>query len=158
MKKVLIAVDYSPSSEKIAEAGYKLAQDIGARVCIMHVVTDVKYYGMEYPAFMGYTGYNPEMDLTMTDELYKVAEDFMEKTKEHFKDPELSTHIGQGDTADTILDYASQWNADVLVLGTHSHSVLEKIFIGDVASEILKSSKIPLYIIPIREEKAKEEK
>lgn len=152
MKKVLIAVDYSPSSEKIAEAGYELAKVMNAQVCIMHVITDVKYYGMEYPSFMGYTGYNMEMDINMADELHKVAEDFMEKTKEHFNDPELSTHIGQGDTADTILDYASEWKADVLVLGTHSHSTLEKIFIGDVASQILKSAKIPLYIIPIREE------
>ncbi len=151
MKKVLIAVDYSPSSEKIAEAGYKLAKDMKAQAGIIHVITEVKYYGMEYPAFMGYTGYNLDMDLTMADELQKVAEDFMEKTKEHFNDPELSTHIGQGDTADTILEYASEWNADVLVLGTHSHSTLEKIFIGDVASEILKYSKIPLYIIPIRD-------
>ena len=152
MKKVLIAVDYSPSSEKIAKAGYKLAKAMQARVCIMHVITEVKYYGIEYPAFMGYTGYNMDIDLTMADELHKVAEDFMEKTKEHFNDPKLETHIGQGDTAKTILSYASEWNADVLVLGTHSHSTLEKIFIGDVASEILKSSEIPLYIIPIREE------
>ncbi len=152
MKKVLIAIDYSPSSEKIAEAGYKLAKDMQAQVCIMHVMTEVKYYGMEYPSFMGYTGYNMDMDLTMADELHKVAEDFMEKTKEHLKDPELSTYIGQGDTSDTILNYALEWKADILVLGTHSRSALEKIFIGDVASEILKSSKIPLYIIPIREE------
>lgn len=152
MKKVLIAVDYSPSSEKIAEAGYKLAKDMGAQVCIMHVITEVKYYGMEYPAFMGYTGYNMDIDLNMGEELHKVAEEFLEKTKEHFKDPELLTYIGQGDTADTILEYSSEWNADVLVLGTHSRSTLEKIFIGDVASEILKSSKIPLYIIPIRVE------
>ena len=153
MKKVLIAVDYSPSSEKIAEAGYKLSKDMQASVCIMHVVTDIKYYGMEYPAFMGYTGYTMDADLNMADEVQKVAESFMEKTKEHFKDPELSTHIGRGDTADTILDYAYEWNADVLVLGTHNYSALEKFFIGDVASEILKSSKIPLYIIPLRKEK-----
>lgn len=152
MKKVLIAVDYSPSSEKISEAGYKLAKAMQAQICIMHVITDIKYYGMEYPAFMGYTGYPLEANLTMADELQKVAEDFMEKTKEHFKDPDLSTYIGQGDTADTILEYATEWSADVLVLGTHSHSTFEKIFIGDVASEILKSSEIPLYIIPIRNE------
>ncbi|MFO7721045.1 MAG: universal stress protein [Gillisia sp.] len=155
MKKVLIAVDYSPSSEKITEAGYKLSKDMQASVCIMHVITDIKYYGMEYPAFMGYTGYNMDIDLTMEDEVQNVAEGFLEKTKEHFKDPELSTHIGRGDTADTILNYASEWNADVLVIGTHSRSALEKFFIGDVASEILKSATIPLYIIPIREEKEK---
>lgn len=152
MKKVLIAVDYSPSSEKIAEAGYRMAKDMNAEICIMHVITEIKYYGMEYPTFMGYTGYNMEIDVNMADELQKVAKDFMEKTKEHFNDSELSTYIGQGDTADTILNYASEWNADVLVLGTHSHSTLEKIFVGDVASEILKSSKIPLYIIPIKKE------
>lgn len=152
MKKVLIAVDYNPSSEKVAEAGYELAKMMQAEVCIMHVITDVQYYGMQYPTFMGYAGYNNmEIDLNLAGEMVKVAEDFLQKTKEHFNDPSLSTHIAEGDPADAVLRYASEWGADVLVLGTHSHSALEKLFVGDVASDVLKSSKIPLHIIPIRD-------
>lgn len=152
MKKVLIAVDYNPSSEKVAEAGYELAKMMQAEVCIMHVITDVQYYGMQYPTFMGYAGYNNmEIDLNLAGEMVKVAEDFLQKTKEHFNDPSLSTHIAEGDTAEAVLRYASEWGADVLVLGTHSHSALEKLFVGDVASDVLKSSKIPLHIIPIKE-------
>ena len=152
MKKILIAVDYNPSSEKVAEAGYQLGKMMQAEVCIMHVITDVQYYGMQYPSFMGYTGFNNvEMDLNMAGEMVKVAEDFLQKTKEHFNDPNLSTYVAEGETADAILNYASEWGADVLVLGTHSHSALEKLFVGDVASDVLKSSKIPLHIIPIRD-------
>lgn len=152
MKKVLIAVDYNPNSEKVAEAGYQLAKQMQAEICMIHVISDVRYYGMQYPNFMGYEGYDQMViDLNMAGQMAKVAEDFLQKTKEHFNDPNLSTHMAEGDTAEAILNYASQWHADILVLGTHSHSALEKLFVGDVASDILKSAEIPLYIIPIRE-------
>jgi len=32
MKKVMIALDYDPTAQKIAEAGYSLAKEMGAEV------------------------------------------------------------------------------------------------------------------------------
>jgi nucleotide-binding universal stress UspA family protein len=57
MKNILIALDYDPSAEKIAEAGYALAKAIGAKVTLIHVIADSAYYStLEYSPVMGYTG------------------------------------------------------------------------------------------------------
>jgi nucleotide-binding universal stress UspA family protein len=40
MKRILIAIDYHPVSEKVAEAGYKLAKQLDAKVCLLHVMAN----------------------------------------------------------------------------------------------------------------------
>ncbi|SOC80246.1 Nucleotide-binding universal stress protein, UspA family [Salinimicrobium sediminis] len=151
MKKVLIAIDYHPISEKVAEAGYELAKNLNAEVCLLHVLNDVGFYGTQYPTFMGYDGYSgmaPDLDLAL--EMRNIAEEFMGKAKAHLNDERVSTYIAEGDTAKTILNYAEEWGAEVLVMGTHSHSTFEKLLLGTVAGKILEKTKTPLYLIPIK--------
>jgi len=153
MKKVLVALDYNPVSEQVAEAGYKIAQNMGAQVCLIHTLADISYYGIQYPHFLGYDGYN-EMttDLSLISDLRKIAEDFLQKAAAHLKDPEVTTHLAEGETSRSILDYAEEWKADLIVMGTHSHSVLEKLLMGTVASKVLEHTKIPVLMIPIKKE------
>ncbi len=150
MKKVLICIDYNPTSEMVAEMGYQLANSLNAEVCLLHVIADVQYYGVQYPTFMGYDGFDTDIDLNISQEMIKVSENFLETVKEHLGDTTVTTQIVEGDTADAIVDYANTWKANVIVLGTHSHSILEKIFIGDVASSVVKNSKVPVYMVPTK--------
>ncbi len=150
MKKVLICIDYNPTSEMVADAGHQLSKALNAEVCLLHVIADVQYYGVQYPTFMGYDGFDAEIDININKEMHRVAENFLETVKTHLKDPSVVIKIIEGNTADVILEYASLWNADTIVLGTHSHSILEKIFIGDVASKVLKNTKIPVYMVPTK--------
>ncbi|SDS40167.1 universal stress protein [Christiangramia echinicola] len=152
MKKVLIGVDYNPRSEKVTRDGYELARKLGARVCLIHVLADVSYYGVNYPSFMGYEGYNEmQVDINVISELREVAKNFLNTAAEHLEDPSVETHLADGPTSSTILDYADEWNADLIVLGTHSHSVLEKVLMGTTASRILERTKIPVYLIPVKD-------
>ncbi len=150
MKKVLICIDYNPTSEMVADMGYQLAQDLNAEVCLLHIIADVQYYGVQYPTFMGYDGFDADIDLGIANEMTKVSENFLNTVKNHLADPNVNTHVEEGGTADAIVAYANTWNADVIVLGTHSHSILEKILIGDVASRVLKYSKVPVYMVPTK--------
>ncbi|MGA9326466.1 MAG: universal stress protein [Salegentibacter sp.] len=151
MEKVLIALDYNPVSEQVVKAGYKLAKTMGARVCLLHVVTDVSYYGIQYPTFMGYEGYN-EMttDLTVASEMRKVAEEFLATAAAHLEDSSVETHLAEGETARSILAYSKEWKADLVVMGTHSHSVIEKLLMGTVASKVLEKTEIPVFMVPVK--------
>ncbi|MCC8358655.1 universal stress protein [Salinimicrobium sediminilitoris] len=152
MKKVLIAVDYNPVSEKVAQKGYELAKNLNAEVCLIHVLDDVGFYGAHYPTFMGYDGYSgmgPDLDVAM--EMRNIAEEFLEKAQKHLNDPQVKTHLAEGDTAKSIMAYGEEWGASMLVMGTHSHSVLEKLLLGTVAEKVLEKTKIPVYLVPVKE-------
>jgi len=148
MKKIIITVDYNPNSEKVVNMGHELAQLMQAEICLFHVLADVRYYGMQYEPFMGYEGYAFPVDYTMQEEYVKVAQDYLDKTANHLGGNNITTHLAEGDTSQKILEYAEEWNADVIVMGTHSHSTLEKIFLGTVASSVLEKTKIPVYMVP----------
>ena|SRR5690554_705323 len=151
MKKVLITLDYNPNSEKVVNMGAELAKLMDAEICLFHVLSEVRYYGMQYEPFMGYEGYAFPVDFNIQEEFVKVAQDYLDKTKLHLGRNNVSTHLAEGDTANKILEYAEEWNADVIVMGTHSHSKLERIFLGTVASSVLENTTIPLYMVPTGE-------
>jgi len=151
MKKVLITLDYNPNSEKVVNMGYELAKLMNAEICLFHVLSDVQYYGMQYEPFMGYEGYAFPVDYRIQEEFVKVAQDYLEKTKAHLEGnniSNISTHLAEGDTAKKILEYSKEWNADLIVMGTHSHGTLEKIFLGTVASSVLERTEVPVYMVP----------
>ena len=156
MKKVLIALDYNPTAEKIAETGYALAQATSAEVILMHVVAEPNYYStLDYSPLMGYTGFSsPEMMLLVDDtEIKKASQDFLEQSKKHLGDETITTLLGEGDCAEAILEAATTLSVDIIVMGTHSRRGLDKILMGSIAEKVLRHSDIPLFIIPTKDEK-----
>jgi nucleotide-binding universal stress UspA family protein len=153
MKKVLIALDYDPTAQKVAETGLSLAKAMGAEVFLLHVITDpVFYYSREYSPIMGIWG---SMDTSQfqsdnIDGLKKASFHFLEKLKRHLGDESIQILVKEGDISDTVLRTAKSLHVDIIVLGTHSQRWLENIIMGSVAENVLYHTKIPLLIIPTK--------
>lgn len=70
MKKVLIALDYNPSAEKVAETGHRLAKSMDAEVVLLHVVSDFKYYAsLNYSPIMGFDSFSNVIETEGSGEL-----------------------------------------------------------------------------------------
>jgi len=156
MKKVLIALDYDPTAEKVAEGGYKLAKTMGAEVILLHVISDPIYYmSADYSPILDYTGsmnINP-LQISTLESLKTFSLDFLEKSRDHLGDPTIQIIIEEGDFAASILKTAKTLKADIIVMGSHSRKWLENILMGSVTEEVLRQSTIPLFIIPTRSKK-----
>jgi nucleotide-binding universal stress UspA family protein len=153
MKKVLIALDYDPTAQKVAETGFSLAKAMGAEVILLHVITDpVFYYSSEYSPIMGIWGAmdTSQFQLDNLDGLKKASLHFLEKFKQHLGDDNIQTLIKDGDIADSILKTAKEVHADIIIMGTHSRRWLENIIMGSDAEKVLQHTKIPLFIIPTK--------
>ena len=153
MKKILIALDYDPTAQKVAETGHKLAKAMKARTILLHVISDATYYSsLNYSPIMGFGGFSRDtIQIDTADELKKVAQDYLDKSKQHLRDRMIETVVRNGDFGETILKTATDLNVDIIVMGTHSRRGLEKILMGSVAKKVLHHSLIPLFIIPTRD-------
>ena len=153
MKKVLIALDYDPTAQKVAETGYRLAKAMNARTILLHIISDPSYYSsLNYSPIMGFGGFS-SVDTIQSDtakELEKVAQNYLDKSKQHLGDETIETIVKNGDFGETILQTATDLNADIIVLGTHSRRGWDKILMGSVAEKVLRHSLIPLFIIPTK--------
>lgn len=56
-------------------------------------------------------------------------------------------HVGVGESAATILDYARDKKCDLVVMGTHGHSAFGDALLGSVASRVLQEASIPVLLV-----------
>lgn len=152
IKKVLIALDYDETSKKVAEQGFAMAKAMKAEIILLHVIFEQSIYYFEQPIdYSSYT-YMPELKIDRKDDLKKIAQDFLDKTKKHLGDESIETILNEGPIAETILNTAKTMKADIIVMGSRSRKWLENIIIGSDAENVLKKTNIPLYIVPIKKQ------
>jgi len=153
MKKILIALDYDPTAQKVAEQGFALAKSMDAKVILLHVISDPVYYSStEYSPIMGL---DTSMELSpvqldSVDGLKKVSHQFLERLNNHYDEKTALTIVEEGDYAQCILKIAKDQHADIIVMGSHSRKWLEEIVMGSVTENVLHHTTLPLFIIPTK--------
>lgn len=141
IKKVLIAIDYDETSQKVAEQGFSMAKAMNAEVILLHVISEQLLYYSSYV-------YMRQMRVDFTDDLKDSTQRYLDKIRKHLGDDSIQTVFNFGEVADTVLSTAIDLNVDMIVIGSHSRNWLENIFLGSQAQDLLKKSTLPLLIIP----------
>lgn len=155
MKKVLIALDYDPTAQKVAEVGFSLAKTMGAEIILLHVISDpLQYVSDKHFTVMGFAGYKDTVPLIINgmDELKKESQRFLDKSKQHLGDKNIKTLVKEGNLAESILTTAKELHSDLIIIGSHSRRWMEKIILGSVAEKVLQHTTIPLFIIPTKKQ------
>lgn len=148
-KKILIALDFNPSAQKVSEVGYALAQALNAEVILLHVVKPIIDY---VSPDMGYLSIRA-LSHKSIEGITKSAQEFLIKTKRHLDDQEIQTIVKEGENAETILKTAKELHITTIVMGSHSSNWLEDLVAGSVTKEVLRHSTVPLFIVPTKQPK-----
>jgi len=147
MKKILIALDYEPSAEKVAEAGYAIAVAMNAEVAIIHVIT-APGYNTEHLPFMGlHHGHTTGIAAVVRD-IRKEAQNFLIASAQHLGDNSITTTVLEGVATAEILKFCDNWQADLIVMGAHRHHGLDKLFMTHVSRRVFAESRIPVLTVP----------
>ena len=156
MKKVLIALDYNPTAQKVAEEGFSMAKSMDAEITLLHVITDPVFYATSgYSPIMGFSGFVDvgPLQLSSVQGLKEASLKYLETSKKHLGDKTIQTLVKEGDFADSILETAKEIHADIIVVGSHSRKWLENIVMGSVTEKVLHHTSIPLFIVPTKKGK-----
>ena len=153
VKKVLIALDYDPTAQQVAETGFWFAKSMNADVILLHVIADPDYYSLtRYNPIMGYTGYVDigPLQLDVIENLKKASQLFLDQSRNYLGDENIQTLVKEGSFAECILETSKELRVDIIVMGSHSRRWLENIVMGSVTEKVLHHSSIPLLIIPTK--------
>lgn len=140
MKKILIAIDEGPTAEKVAQFGSQLGKQLNAEVALISVV--------DTTVLITDGGVTPKelADIEKND-LKKNQQLVIEKV---FKDNKVWSFVEEGKPFEMILKVAEEWEADLIVLGTHGKKGLAHLLMGSVAEKVMRHSTKPLLIIPTK--------
>ncbi len=146
MKKIILPVDFSDSSNKLVDYAILFAKDINAEIYLIHVAaTDIGFV-------IGDLGFQYFPEVEENEIKYELKE--LNKLQERVVSQGIPCNhiLKQGVAGDTILEFAESQNGDYIVVGSHGRSGVYDVFIGSLTKEITKKSKIPVLVVPCHDE------
>jgi nucleotide-binding universal stress UspA family protein len=137
--KILIAVEELPLAEKVLKRGLELAEAFDTEVAIVHVVN--------IPTSVGSidAGILPEeaMDFSKS-----AGKNLLKNLKELNKtDREITEFLPIGSPVDEVINVCKEFEADLLVVGTHARTGLSKFFLGSVEEQIVTHVKCDVVVV-----------
>jgi nucleotide-binding universal stress UspA family protein len=136
-RKILVAVDGSPTSLHALEESFKLAQNEGSWITVVSVIPP-------------YTG---DLDLVAVggvmaamrrpcEEALRKAQELAEKQRALIK-----TVCEEGEPHERIIDLAQAENCDLIVIGRRGLRRLERVLVGSVTARVIGYSPIDVLVV-----------
>jgi len=137
INKILIAIDGSQSANNAVEYAIQLAKEVNAEIEIIYVV--------RYAIGNIDAGVLPiEIEAHEKENAIKLINNI----KKEYPEINIQDFETIGYPTEEINKLTQKWEADLLVLGHHTHHFLDYLLLGSVENKLLKHLKIPLLIIP----------
>jgi len=153
IKKIIIGIDNSKFAEHAAKYGFDIAHKFNAAVGLVNIVEPAIMPYNNNDVILGSTVQNmgaADMDLiTIQNE---VSENLIADTIKKFGGDLKITHFSEfGNTADGIINCSKEFKADMIVIGTHSRTGLDRLIMGSVAEHVVRHSDVPVLVVPFKE-------
>lgn len=135
---ILVAVDFSDSSDNAFQLALSMAQKYSAHLIILHVINepiDLRGFYVPHISF-------EKLEEEIEEGAQKMMESFCRRHVGDFTD--FETLIVPGMPYDQILVQAEGKGADLIVLGTHGRAGLDHVLFGSTAEKVVRKSKLPV--------------
>ena len=143
LQKILFPTDFSRCAEQALAHAVFLAEKYDAEIHVLHVVTLFN----DQPSIIS-------NEITETEETIRKLEDIAEKQLDKVVDAEDSNDMKiitatkrEVSAAPAILEYASDNNIDLIVMGTHGRRGLGHLLLGSAAEEVVRLAACPVFTI-----------
>ena len=143
-ENILVPTDGSEGSKRAVEQATELAANFDAALHVLYVV-DTRALPMDVD-----TG---EI-LTELEAAGKRAIDEVVETADTAGVGTTEAVVGRGTPHRAILDYSDQHDVDLVVMGTHGRTGLNRYLLGSVTEKVVRSSDVPVLTVRMTEEES----
>ncbi|MEE8522263.1 MAG: universal stress protein [Gemmatimonadota bacterium] len=136
-RRILVAVDLSTQSRRVLRAAAAIAKADGAELRALYAREPLPPMLLESGLFVeeSYPGLGPD-DLA---ESIAVAE---------LRDIRVEPRVREGRAGDAVLEETAEWDADLVVIGSHGFGFFERLLLGSTSIHILRHSRRATVIVP----------
>jgi len=143
--KILVAVEELPLAERVFKRGISLAKEFKSEIALVHVVN--------IPTSVGSidAGILPEEAMDFSK---KAGQNLLKNLIDsHSEGMKVEEYLPIGSPVDEVASVVEDFDADLLVVGTHARSGLSKFFLGSVEEQIVSS--VDCEVLVVKKEKKK---
>lgn len=152
MKTLLVPIDFSDDKGFLLATAEDEARRRGAALFLLHIIEPAaEVAGFETDPEMMRLKLGQDLETEERIERTRVKE-LVEGVKS--RGLEARGEVKFGLPADEILDAAKSEGVELIVMGSHGHGALYRLFTGSVVTGVLKRTEVPVLVVPLRERKA----
>ncbi|MGH9353464.1 MAG: universal stress protein [Terriglobia bacterium] len=142
IQRILCPVDFFEASAKAYDCAYSLALRYEAKLYIEHVI-DLLTGAYPYYNFPDVAGSSIYVDLN------KGAEERLRAMASHHAITRVQAElvVRKGFVPDSILSFAQDQRADLIVMGTHGRRGLDRLVMGSVTEHVLRKAPCPVLAV-----------
>lgn len=138
-QKVLIAVDGSEHSIRVAEYGMNLSSQLGASIAVVFVIDTAKINKE------GKSGKFPQEQIA---KLKIEADKIIDGIAKQINVDKFERFLPEGKPSKGIVTIASDWGADLIIMGTRGNTGIKRLLLGSTAENTIRLSDTPILIVP----------
>ncbi len=147
VRRILLATDGSKCSGAALQL---LIEQVGpdeTEVRVLHVLEPLPLLVVRE---MG--NREPDLQGLLEAQTKQAAEDLVAKIAETLraKSVKVTTAVARGNPKSRILDVAEKWKAELIVLGSHGRSVLDRFLMGSVSDTVARHARCSVEVVRIR--------
>ena len=135
---ILVPIDFSEHARTALRHAKALGHLLGARLDVLHVI-----YDSLHPAFYGHASkvYDKDMDegvLSQLEEFYQQAEG---------PDTDVTFAVRPGHAVKEIVQFAEEEGSDLIVIGTHGLTGMDRFLLGSVTEKVIRRAPCPVFTV-----------
>jgi nucleotide-binding universal stress UspA family protein len=144
---ILLSTDGSDVARKGVKHGIGLAKALNAKVTVVTVTEPlpVGYGSGDAPGWLAQEGFD-SFDAVCKERADKVLDEARVLAEQIGVSVEL-LHVPNAHPATTIIETAKSRGCDLIVMGSHGHRGLRKLFLGSQTSEVLAEGNVPVLVV-----------
>lgn len=145
MKKILVPIDFSAHSEYALEVAAQLAHTYNAEIVALHMM------GISEAVLTKDESKDAMQAMFYLQLAKKRFQEFLDK--DYLKGLEVQSTVQNYKVFSEIDKVAQEFEADLIVMGSHGSSGLRDVFVGSNTEKVVRSSSIPVLVIKNKVEK-----
>ena len=138
MKNIAVAVGMSDYSQNVIAFADNLAQKKEAKLHLLHVTPEPMLASVASGGF--------SVPAVTAEDMGKIENRFKEYVDELSLRAPFELHHEVGIPQHEIVRFLSRQPVDLLVMGSHDHSLVERLFLGSTSNYVLHHAKTPVYL------------
>ena len=139
VRRILVPIDFGQTSEAALNYGIHMARMFGAQLHLLHVF-EVPTAVRDYPV---------EPFIAPVGDAHERLTELLSVTDRRELRPVCETRVGA--PCGEILEYASERNIDLIVMGTHGRDGFARALLGSVAEIVVRKATCPVLTVHSRE-------
>ncbi len=139
---IVVAVDFSPHSERAVARALEIARLYKARLSLVHTVEHIAYPYYDYDMLMS----TPYDFLDEDQPIHDAAVERLKRIAAELDYPDVQQEVLWGVAKTTVLSYAEAQNADLIVAGSHGRHGIARLM-GSTSTGIVGNARCDVTIV-----------